>query len=159
MARGKHPLYDQEKSELNKAVDKKSTPVYPNSVTDSSIYTDGLMGGYSSGSVTYTTSGNVTTGNITIPASNYPNYVTYGPASGSGIPYTMTPSDPIPLQSPQDREHDIEFIEEVMWLLVSRLDECDVPNEGGTMDRSEYAPLESKIDLGEYEIVIKRKSS
>lgn len=79
---------------------------------------------------------------IPVPPSSYPS-----------VPYPFLPD----LMTPEEREGHIEFIEQLMFFLQAILDENDIPNEGGTMDRSEAAVLEAVIDLGDTEIVIRPK--
>jgi hypothetical protein len=59
--------------------------------------------------------------------------------------------------TPEEREGMIEFIENLMFLIQAILDDNDVPNSGGLMDRSEYAVIEATIDLGDTEIIIRPK--
>ena len=73
-------------------------------------------------------------------------------------PFTVTyMTDLTEPMTPEEREGAIEFLEELMFVICAMLDEHDVPNKGGVMDRSEGAKIEAKIDLGEYEIILQPK--
>lgn len=143
---------DQQKEKVRNAVNKLNQSSVPQSVTYSTISTSGTNVSGTAGMPMQT--GHLSTAGSTVyqspPASpHYQFWTQQYPAQY--IPF------PEPPMSEEDREHAIEFIEEVMFLIAAQLDECDVPNRGGTMDRNPGMPLRATIDLGEYEITINKK--
>lgn len=100
----------------------------------------------------YVQTGGVMTGGGFTTVPNYAPYQQQYPQQ-----YPQQWIAPEPALALEDVAAAIEFIENLMFLLVATLDECDVPNQGGTMDRTEGAKIESVIDLGGYEIIIRPK--